>query len=80
LLNWLLDGPRLLAIAIIFATLVGAWMFRQYEPYPNYDFLHRNRITGAVCYAYEECWLSDSLPNLGIRIEAPDTQRERSEH
>jgi hypothetical protein len=79
MLKWLSEGSRLLAIAIVFTTLVGAWMFR-YEPYPNYDFLHRNRITSAVCYAYEACWLGNRLTNLEIRIEAPDTRRERSEH
>jgi hypothetical protein len=79
MLKWILEGSRLLAVAIILATLVGAWMLR-YERYPNYGFLHRNRIRGAVCYAYEECWLSNRLTNLEIRIEAPDTPRERSEH
>jgi hypothetical protein len=29
---WFSDGRRLLTIAIVFATLVGAWMFRYEEP------------------------------------------------
>jgi hypothetical protein len=28
MLEWILDGRRLIAVAIILATLVGAWMFR----------------------------------------------------
>jgi hypothetical protein len=31
MLKWFSEGSMLLAIAIVFATLVGAWMFR-YEP------------------------------------------------
>jgi hypothetical protein len=31
MLKWFSEGSRLLAIAMVFATLVGAWMFR-YEP------------------------------------------------
>jgi hypothetical protein len=57
-----MDGRHLLAIAIaflavaiIFATLVGAWMFR-YEPVGSGLVTHRNRFTGAVCRIEEDCW------------------------
>ncbi len=55
--EWLSDGRRLLAIAIIFATLLGAWMFR-YEKWEGVA-IHRNRFTGAVCSAFHECWFSN---------------------
>ena len=44
-----------LAIAIIFATLIGAWMFR-YESVGSGLVTHRNRFTGAVCRIEEDCW------------------------
>jgi hypothetical protein len=51
--NRLPDGTQLLAIAIIFATLVGAWMFR----YENVNIVnHRNRFTGVECGHWQECW------------------------
>jgi hypothetical protein len=53
-----MDSRHLLAIAIIFATLVGAWMFR-YEPILN-GGIHRNRFTGVVCRFDEECWFGSS--------------------
>jgi hypothetical protein len=56
-LEWLSDGRRLLAVAIILATLIGAWMFR----YETYGIgVHRNRFTGAVCFKSEECWFSSN--------------------
>jgi hypothetical protein len=56
-----MDSRHLLAIAIIFATLVGAWMFR-YEILPP-GGLHRNRFTGAVCRPEEECWFRNYWDN-----------------
>jgi hypothetical protein len=50
------DGRRLLAIAIVLAALLGAWMFR-YEDIPN-SHSHRNRITGVVCFYWEGCWFT----------------------
>jgi hypothetical protein len=50
-----MDSRAVLAAAIIFATLIGAWMFR-YETYR--EILHRNRFTGAVCRVTVECWFS----------------------
>jgi len=48
-----MDSRHALAIAIIFATLVGAWMFRYEQVLAGF---HRNRFTGAVCPNHEECW------------------------
>lgn len=48
---------RLLAFAILFATFVGVWVFR-YEPMYN-GFMHRNRLTGAICHVAAECWFSN---------------------
>jgi hypothetical protein len=56
-LEWLSDRRRLLAVAIILATLIGAWMFR-YEAYGI--GVHRNRFTGAVCFSSEGCWFSSN--------------------
>jgi hypothetical protein len=56
MLRWLSEGSRLLAVAIVFAALVGAWMFR-YEGYANGQ-MHRNRFTGVSCHVFEECWLN----------------------
>jgi Flp pilus assembly protein TadB len=50
--NWLTDA-RLLALAIIVATIVAVWMFR-YETTGAGG--HRNRITGAYCHVSQECW------------------------
>jgi hypothetical protein len=57
-----MDSRHVLAIAIIFlasaitfATLVGAWMFRN-EPVESGLVTHRNRFTGAVCQIEEDCW------------------------
>lgn len=47
-----------MTIAIVLATLVGAWMFR-YEPIDR--AVHRNRFTGVECFHDEECWIKDSL-------------------
>ncbi len=47
------DSRLILATVIVFATMVGAWMFR-YEPFNT--FSHRNRFTGATCDISEECW------------------------
>lgn len=49
-----MDSRIILAGAIVFATLVGAWMFR----YEEHGFGHRNKITGAICAVREECWFS----------------------
>jgi hypothetical protein len=56
LLNLMPTDNRLtLTIAIVFATLVGAWMFR-YENSGYANSVHRNRFTGAVCSVVSECW------------------------
>jgi hypothetical protein len=60
MIKWLLEGSRLLAIAIIFATLVGAWMFR-YENVGVNNSYHRNRLTGAICAVVDECWFTKSV-------------------
>lgn len=52
-----MDGKLILAGAIVFTVLVGAWMFR-YEQYRT--GLHQNRFTGAICFVNEECWLSSN--------------------
>ena len=48
------------AITIIVAALIVAWCFR-YEniPCPRSGECHRNRITGATCVQWEECWFGD---------------------
>jgi hypothetical protein len=53
----MLDGRIVLAAAIVFAVLVGAWFFR-FEPVGS-GFTHRNRITGAACPYTKECWFSN---------------------
>lgn len=53
------DSRLVLAAAIVFATLVGAWMFR-YETYGPINNLHRNRFTGTYCKIENECWFSSS--------------------
>jgi hypothetical protein len=52
--GWWQDGRKVLAAAIVAATLLAAWMFR-YEPVLDGTF-HRNRFTGATCVFQEECW------------------------
>jgi hypothetical protein len=54
-MSWFSDGKKLLALAVIGAALLGAWMFA-YDPFGPGLVLHRNRITGAVCSARESCW------------------------
>ena len=49
------DGHRLLVVAIVFATLLGAWMIR-FETLNSDPLVHRNRFTGAICSLDEECW------------------------
>jgi hypothetical protein len=44
----------LLASAIMFATLVAAWILR-YEGTKQAG-VHRNRITNVRCHAEDECW------------------------
>jgi hypothetical protein len=53
MLEWFSDGRRMIAIAIVFAVVAGAWLFR-YETVNQY--LHRNRLTGSVCLHVESCW------------------------
>lgn len=50
-----MDSRVILAGAIVFAVLVGGWMFR-YECVGMYCVDHRNRITGAVCHYSLDCW------------------------
>jgi hypothetical protein len=57
----ILDSRIVLAAAIVFATLVGAWMFRYEVGWT--PLVHINRLTGAICYTMEECWFS-STPGL----------------
>jgi hypothetical protein len=52
-----LDSRITLAAAIVFATLIGAWMFRDE---PSGMGVHRNRFTGAICFNIEECWFSSN--------------------
>jgi hypothetical protein len=53
-----MSDTRLIAAAIVLATLAATWIFR-YEPAGAVGMLHRNRITGAVCSIYSSCWLPD---------------------
>jgi hypothetical protein len=57
--DWLNDGRRLLALAIIFGVIVGAWMFR-YETLPP-GAMHRNRLTGNVCHISQSCWFCNGF-------------------
>jgi hypothetical protein len=63
-----IKGWRPVAVAIIFATLVGGWMFR-YEPV--YRTLHQNRFTGAVCHISEECWFESIFSVSRTATPAP---------
>ena len=67
MLTWLSDGRRLLALAIIFAALAGAWMFR-YERVGQ--MIHQNRFTGAICSILDECWF-ESWSSASTRTPAP---------
>ena len=58
--KWLSDGTKLLAVVIALATLIGVWMFRYESVYTNGQ-LHRNRITGVICFVFSECWFR-SIP------------------
>jgi hypothetical protein len=53
--EWFSDGRRTLATAIVFATVLGAWMML-YEQLGKDGLLHRNRLTGAVCHMSVSCW------------------------
>lgn len=53
-----MNGPRVLALAILFAVVVGAWMFA-FETLNPHE--HRNRFTGMVCQISENCWFSREL-------------------
>jgi hypothetical protein len=55
--EWFSDGRKLLAAAIILAIVIAAWMFR-YESAGSGGFYHRNRLTGASCPYFRECWFS----------------------
>jgi hypothetical protein len=53
------SGEHSLAWAIIFATLIVAWMFR----FETYDPVrHQNRFTGAICLQWQECWIPGNYP------------------
>lgn len=52
-----MDGRVALAGALIFATLIGAWMFRDETVHP---LGHRNRFTGVMCHPQHECWLQSA--------------------
>ena len=58
--GWMADGNKVLAAAILVATVLMALMFR-YENWGNDK--HRNRFTGTVCSVVNECWFS-SDPNV----------------
>jgi hypothetical protein len=53
-MDWLSNRRLLLAIAMLIALGLGVWMFA-FETLPS-GFQHRNRITGAVCAIYINCW------------------------
>jgi hypothetical protein len=51
-----IDSRLILAAAIVFATVVGAWMFRWESAGPG---TIRNRFTGTLCYqlgATSQCY------------------------
>ncbi len=50
-----IDSRAILAAAIVFATVIGAWMFR-YELIGPKGLEHQNRLTGAVCDTTVSCW------------------------
>jgi hypothetical protein len=53
------DGRWALATAIVFAAVLAAWLFR-YEAIDPNGWMHRNRITGAICPTASECWFSSA--------------------
>lgn len=53
--EWFKDGRRALAAAVVFATVIAAWMLR-YETLDRSGIWHRNRLTGAVCRVEQSCW------------------------
>ena len=55
-MEWLSDGRRAIAAAIVLAVLVAAWMLR-YETVGS-GYTHKNRLTGAVCHIRHSCWFS----------------------
>jgi hypothetical protein len=52
---------RLVALAIVLAALLMAWLFR-YEPIGD-GTVHRNRITGHYCTFMEDCWFWSRQPS-----------------
>jgi hypothetical protein len=52
------NGQRLIALLIVAATLLIAWIVR-FEWADKYGLYHRNRFTGVVCYHTTECWFSE---------------------
>lgn len=56
-MRWHEDGRKVLAAAIIFATLVGAWMMRYEHLGPG---VQKNRLTGAMCHPTQSCWFESS--------------------
>jgi hypothetical protein len=48
------DG-KLIAGAIVVAAILVVWAFR-YESFGVDNLAHRNRLTGATCKAWDECW------------------------
>jgi hypothetical protein len=54
--DWLSDGRRAMAAAVVFGVLVAAWMLR-YETLPH-GIYHKNRLTGAICHIRSSCWFS----------------------
>ena len=53
----LIDAKLVLAATIVLCTGAIIWTFR-YEHYGYESSFHRNRVTGVVCYANQECWIS----------------------
>jgi len=51
-----MDAKSILSVTILLCTAALIWTFR-YESYGYEGSLHRNRLTGVVCYATDECWL-----------------------
>jgi hypothetical protein len=46
-------AERKVVVALVLVAIVVIWMFR-FETLNS--FVHRNRITGAVCSINKECW------------------------
>jgi len=68
-----MDGYKLVAVAIVFATIVLAWMFR-FEPTGQDNLFHRNRFTGAVCHSTQECWFTWTYVS-DVTITIPDAPK-----